>query len=84
MWTCRKQRQIAEREERVGVVLEGRADEAPLLQVAQVIFAQRRIHREDVALAVVLLAQLGDRRQADAAAEVVFADDVGCGLAARR
>ncbi len=68
-------RQVAEPKERVGVVLERPPDEAPFLKVAKMILAKRRIHREDVALAVVLLAKLGHGRQPDEATEIVFADD---------
>ena len=66
-------RQVAEREIGVGVVLERRLDQAALLQIAQVIETQRRIHGENVLLPVVLGAAFGDRRLAGQAAELVFA-----------
>ena len=68
------QRKAAEVVKGIGVVLEGRPDEAPFLQVAKVVLAQRGVHRQDVALAVMFLAQVGDRRQTDTAAELVLAE----------
>ena len=54
--------QIAEAEERIGAALERRLDQAALLQVAEVVEAQRRIHDQDVLLAVVVSGALGHGR----------------------
>ena len=68
-------RQIREREERVGVGAHDGPDHAALHQIAQVILAKRPVARQQIADRVILLLQRLRRRHADQPAELVLGDD---------
>jgi len=54
---------------------EHRANQSPLLQIAEMIFTQATVHPEQIALRVVLLLEILRRLDAGHPAEVVLADD---------
>ncbi len=68
-------REIGEREERVGVGAEHGPDDAALHEIAQMILAQRAVAREQIAHRVVLPLQRLGRRHADQPAELVLGED---------
>ena len=72
-------RQIAEREERVGVGAHDRLDDAALHQIAQVILAKQPVARQQIARRVILLPQRLHGRHAGQPAELLLGDDRGCG-----
>ncbi len=69
------QQQIRKRVVRFGVGAQDRTNQSPLLQVAKMVFAEPRIHAEQIALRVVLLLEIFGRLDAGHPAEIVLADD---------
>jgi hypothetical protein len=69
------QQQIGERIIAVAVGAKHGADEAPLLQVSEVILAQPSIHAEKIPLRVILLPEFFRRLDSRHPAEVVLGDD---------
>ena len=72
------EQQIGKRIVRFGVRPHDRPNQAPLLQIPQMVFAQARIHAQQIALPVVLLLEILGRLNARHAAEIVLADDRAC------
>ena len=67
--------QVGEREVGLRVGAQRRADQVPLLEVVQVVLAQKRIHRKDGLYRVPLLAQRRRRRHAGKPTELVLRED---------
>ena len=70
-----ERREIGEAEPRVRIVPERGLDDAPLLEVPQVVLAQERVHREHVLLPVELCALVLQIRQARRPAKLGLGDD---------